>query len=189
MSVVPPEFTPVFGVHSDPVTGISGGAFPLRGLESAFARPVTGTCTTRPLSWIKNALLFFPQCLYTPFTLSSFQIAVKRFDSFCNYTTKRTQKLRFCHIFFGYIRVGECEGAKPSSNKIECLAKPCRARRAISEAHTFAAHSDAKVTALNTHQKDPLKAGPFGVCCVCLGGRNCIGVAPFADIILLLFFE
>ena len=95
MSVVPPEFTPVFGVHSDPVTGISGGAFPLRGLESAFARLVTGTCTTRPLSWIQNALLFFPQCLYTPFTLSSFQIAVKRFDSFCNYTTKRTQKLRF----------------------------------------------------------------------------------------------
>ena len=92
MSVVPPEFTPVFGVHSDPVTGISGGAFPLRGLESAFARLFTGTCTTRPLSWIQNTLLFFPQCLYTPLTLSSFQMTVKLFGVFCNDSTKKPPK-------------------------------------------------------------------------------------------------
>ena len=94
LSVVPPEFTPISEVHSDPVTGIPGGAFPPRGLESAFPRSLTGTCTTRPLSWIKNALLFFPQCLYTPSTVSSFQNPVKLFGIFCNHTTENTKKPR-----------------------------------------------------------------------------------------------
>ena len=43
--------------------------------------------------------------------------------------------------------MGELEGAKPSSNEIECLAKPCIARRATGAACTFAAHCEAKVTA------------------------------------------
>ena len=34
--------------------------------------------------------------------------------------------------------MGELEGAKPSSNEIECLAKPCWARRATGAACTFA---------------------------------------------------
>jgi len=88
MSVVPPEFTPVFGVHSDPVTGMTGGAFPLRSLESAFAPFLTGTCTIRPLSWIETVLLFFPQCLYTGITLSFFSISVKLFDIFSPKHTK-----------------------------------------------------------------------------------------------------
>ena len=59
-----------------------------------------------------------------------------RFFGVCQITIILTKKFRKC--------TGELEGAKPSSNQIECLAKPCCARRATGEAGTFAVRSTSE---------------------------------------------
>ena len=52
---------------------------------------------------------------------------------------------RACSLSFSQ---GELEGAKPTSNRIKCRAKPCSARRAWSEASIFVPQSGTKITAL-----------------------------------------
>ena len=71
----------------------------------------------------------------------------------------------------GSFTQGEFEGAKPTSNKIKCRAKPCLARLAWSEATIFVPQGGTKITTLfQAVEKaggffDSLKAafgGPFG---------------------------
>ena len=52
-----------------------------------------------------------------------------------------------CACSFSFSQ-GELEGAKPTSNRIKCRAKPCSARRAWSEANIFVPRSGTKITGL-----------------------------------------
>ena len=61
---------------------------------------------------------------------------LQHLHSVCQKTIISKRNLQKC--------MGELEGAKPTSNEIECLAKPCRARRATGVACTFASHSVSK---------------------------------------------
>ena len=76
LSVVPPEFTPL-GVHSYPVTGMTGGAFPPRGSEAPSPKTARGLAPSVPSLQLRSKVTVPLQSLISGTTLSFFSRPVK----------------------------------------------------------------------------------------------------------------
>ena len=77
MSVVPPEFTSG-EVHSDPVTGMTGGAFPPRGSKVPSPMTQQGLAPSVPSLQLWSKATVPLQSLILPLTVPPFFISVKR---------------------------------------------------------------------------------------------------------------